>query len=247
MSAAPEATARPLWALFPVLFTQGLWVRSRTPRLQPASGALEGVQGTGHALNLLALGDSIVVGVGVRDTREAMPSQLAASLADELGCAVHWQARGSNGAATTDLLASLEQADLHAAPDLVVISNGINDVTGLASTRTFSDGKQRLYQALADRFPNAVLAQLGMPPMHLFPALPQPLRGLLGERAAAFDARLARLALQYANLRHFPFTRLPPVEMFASDGYHPNEAGIKAWVEGLAPPMAALLGDKIPS
>ena len=44
----------------------------------------------------------------------------------------------------------------------------------------------------------------GLPPMHAFPALPQPLRTYIGSRAKRLDAVLARLMAGAADGFHFP-------------------------------------------
>ena len=65
------------WQLGSLLLTQGLWAKWRTPRLPPAEGPTEGSFGNGPRLCLLAIGDSIIAGVGVESTWQAMPARLA--------------------------------------------------------------------------------------------------------------------------------------------------------------------------
>jgi lysophospholipase L1-like esterase len=65
--------------------------------------------------------------------------------------------------------------------------------------------------------------------MHVFPALPQPLRWYLGTKAALLDDLLARLVGLDARceLLRVDF----PVEAgyMASDGFHPGAAAYRLW------------------
>lgn len=237
-------------AFLSLLATQGLWASRRTPRLPPARGATSGTTGEGEPLSLLALGDSIIEGVGVGDTRDALPARLAAALAREGAFEVRWHAVGRNGARSPWVLDQIEQPEHPEQPekprppghpDLVVLSNGINDVT---TTRTESAVFHRLLavvEAAKQRFPDALIAQLGLPPLGLFPALPQPLRGSLGRRADRIDRALGERLRDEARVLHLPFDQAPDPGQFASDGYHPDERGVVAWAEALAPRLLTRL------
>jgi hypothetical protein len=52
------------WLMLPVTAVQGLWLRRRATRLPGAMGDRRGVSGEGADFHLLALGDSIIDGVG---------------------------------------------------------------------------------------------------------------------------------------------------------------------------------------
>ncbi|MDA9318629.1 SGNH/GDSL hydrolase family protein, partial [Octadecabacter sp.] len=52
-------------AFYPVLVTQGPFIKFRTPRLQEPKGARMGVIGQGPDLRLLIVGDSSAAGGGV--------------------------------------------------------------------------------------------------------------------------------------------------------------------------------------
>ncbi len=218
----------PPWQLVPLLLTQGLWARWRTPRLPPAEGPTRGQFGSGPVLNLLAIGDSIIAGVGVESTWQAMPARLAERMAKASGRRVKWTAHGENGARTADLLRWLREHDWPPA-EVVVISNGINDLTSLKNRQDFLADKRRLYEGLRRHYGHALVVQLGLPPLGGFPALPQPLREGLGRRSRFFDAALGRLIGEHTNMLHLPFDELPPRHMFAADGYHPNAAGVSEW------------------
>ncbi len=229
---SPRASKEPpLWVMLPLFATQGLWARARTPRLPPATGPQSGRCGHGPSLRLLALGDSIIAGVGVESTWQALPASLADNLSRRRRQCVTWTAHGENGARTKDLLAWLDAHDSVRA-DLVVISNGINDLTSLLPLAGFIASKQEFYARLGKLFPGALLVQLGLPPLGSFPALPRPLRQMLGRKTMVFDAALGQACLS-ANVLHLPFDAMPEPTMFARDGYHPNVQGIRIWAEAV--------------
>ena len=122
------------WLLLPLSAVQGLWVRRTALRLPEARGARTGTIGQGEELHLLALGDSIIAGVGTGSVEKSMPVQFAQSLATTRNISVHWQVIGANGADISDLRYSIRQLDDQQQVDVILISIGVNDVTGLSST-----------------------------------------------------------------------------------------------------------------
>ncbi len=81
-----------------------------------------------------------------------------------------------------------------------------------------------------------------MPPVHGFPALPQPLRWYLGRRATEFDKLLqqdvaAELGTHFVSLR---FSR--DVTLVAADGFHPGPAIYREWAMHAAQQIAEVFG-----
>ena len=183
----------------------------------------------------MALGDSIIAGVGVETSDQALPSQLAVQLARRAGRTVYWTAAGLNGARSAWLLEHFEARTWPAASaDLVVISNGINDVTTLRAESAVLEALKRVVEAAENCYPDALICQLGLPPLGAFPALPQPLRSVLGERAARIDRQLGEWLHSRPASVHLPFDGNPDPAQFARDGYHPAAGGITLWAEFLA-------------
>ncbi len=80
-----------------------------------------------------------------------------------------------------------------------------------------------------------------MPPLGRFPALPQPLRAVLGLRARLLDRAAARLAPRLPRVAHLPITLAVTPALFCADGFHPGPAGYREWGALLAGPIAAAL------
>ncbi len=221
--------------LLPLMALQGLAVRQRALRLPEAAGPRSGVVGRGPRLRLLVLGDSSAAGVGVRHQREALSGQLVTALAQQRRVA--WRLVASTGWTTRDAHAAL--AGLGAARfDVAVTALGVNDVTCGRSARAYAGAMAALAARLRDRHGVGCVVCSGLPPMHGFPALPQPLRGFLGARARALDAALAGLAETDPTLVHVPWRGALDAADMAADGFHPGAPLYRAWAATVA---AALL------
>ena len=176
------------WILLPLSAVQGLWLRYTATRLPEATGARSGVCGHGAELRLLALGDSIIAGVGTGSMEHSLPVQFANALASLRKCSVQWRVMGANGADISDLRSSIKLLSHQQQVDVIMISIGVNDVTGLSSTRRWRFQVNQLVSELALKWPKARVMFAGLPPMGQFPLLPQPLRFTLGLRASPLDA-----------------------------------------------------------
>lgn len=236
----PELIAAPL---YPLLQWQGRRTRRTTPRLPEAEGARSGlVDQPGPPLHMLALGESPIAGVGVSDQHQALGAQFAQALAERCGQAVQWQALGRNGATLSELLPLVREIDLTPRPDLVLIAVGVNDTTVFRSTRRWRDDWAALVHLLHSRFDQPELLISGVPPLGRFPALPQPLRAVMGLKATVLDQTLQQWVAGQAGLHHMPLALDPLVPgMMASDGYHPSAEGARWWAQTLVDHMSGPL------
>ena len=220
--------------LLPIAAIQGLHLRKSAIRLPEASGHRTGVCGVGEALHLMAMGDSIIAGVGTGTVSKSLPVQFAQTLASRRNQSVHWSIEGSNGADIAHLRQQV--ANLHEGQkaDVVLISIGVNDVTGLSSTRYWRGQLLCLIEELRSRWPNAGIIFAGLPPMSEFPLLPQPLRLTLGLRAATLDAIAAEILEDQVGMQHIPTEINPAHHSFCEDGFPPSAESCIFWAEGLA-------------
>ena len=237
-----SATGFPDWRFWfglTVLLPQALYVRKTALRLGPASGPVHGeVAGVGRPLRLRLVGDSIIAGVGIERLGDALPGQLAGALARHSGRPVQWRAIGEGGLDAGEVHDQLLAGAQAEAADLVVVSIGVNDVTGLRSRQHW---RTRLAQLLdrsaelhGDQGRPPLVVHLGIPPLGHFPALPQPLRAVFGHRAAVLDAIAVEVVAQRPWARHIASEFVPNGDQFAADGYHPNAAACALWADGIA-------------
>lgn len=213
------------WGAVPFLLPQALYVRKTAPRSAAAAGPTEDSTGDGDEIRLLAVGDSIIAGVGAAELSRALVGQTAEAIALSLDCSVSWQAYGVSGYKSSTILERLvpELPDL--AADFVIVSVGVNDITGLTSISAWRKNLSLLLESLRQHSPEAAIAVAGMPPMHRFPLLPQPLRATFGLRSRSFDEQLISIVDEFANTVHVPVEFDPGPGKFAPDGYHPSEEG----------------------
>jgi len=211
------------WVIFPFLIPQALYVRRTAPRFAPASGSSEGMVGDGKPMRLLAIGDSIIAGVGASKLSKALVGQTAMALAASQCSRVSWQALGVSGYNATKILEHLLPKMPCLAFDYIIVSVGVNDITGLTSLRRWRLNLSLLLSNLHAHSPNAVIAVAGMPPLHGFPLLPQPLRSAFGMRGRSFDEVAMKVVEEQANSLHVPLDFEPDPKSFAADGYHPSE------------------------
>ncbi|WP_194715570.1 SGNH/GDSL hydrolase family protein [Noviherbaspirillum soli] len=227
----PELVALPL---LPLLAAQGRGVRRRTPRLPPAVGADNGLCGdtlAGAPLRLLAVGESPVAGVGVDHHEQAITAALARELAGKLRRPVQWRACGLNGVT----VGQARQALLPLVPaqriDVLLVAFGVNDSTAFRSSARWLGDLSLLLASLREKCDPAVVLLAGVPPLARFPALPQPLRWVLGLKAAQLDQAAAGMA----DVRHVPMqSHADLAGMMAIDNYHPSALGCAAWARELA-------------
>lgn len=222
------------WLLLPLSAMQGLWIRRTALRLPEASGARAGIVGQGEELHLLALGDSIIAGVGTGSVAKSMPVQFAQALASTRKCSVRWQVIGANGANISDLRRSIHQLTGQQHADLILISIGVNDVTGLSSTRQWRYQVNQLVSQLNEKWPRARVIFVGLPPMGKFPLPPQPLRFTLGQRASTLDSIAAEIITKQELMLHVPTEINPGEQEFCEDGFHPSAESCAYWASVLA-------------
>jgi lysophospholipase L1-like esterase len=231
--------------LAPVLVGQGRRVRRTTPRLPEAAGPRAGeIAGRGAPVRLLVLGESTAAGVGAADHQAGLAGQVAGTLAAETGRPVRWRVLGRNGAtaATTreTLLAPAEGVEA----DVAVVALGVNDTLHLRSPGRWTSDLRALIALVRERCGGVPVILAGVPPMGIFPGLPQPLRGVLGLRATVLDRAAARLAAEMDAVLHVsvPLPAGGVDDFFCGDRFHPSPHGYAQWGAALGRAAAAALG-----
>jgi lysophospholipase L1-like esterase len=212
--------------LAPILIAQGLHARRVTPRLPEPPGERHGRLGSGPALRLLIAGDSSAAGVGAASQAEALSGYLGAELARS--CRVDWTLNAKTGRTVRDVIDAL-----HAAPaegfDVAVVCVGVNDVTGATRSAQWVARLRELVGLLASRYGVAHVLFSSLPPMHLFPALPQPLRWCLGARARHFNDLLRGVVAADARCELLELQLPMQPRYIAADGFHPGADAYALW------------------
>ena len=222
--------------LWPVLWLQATYLRRITMRMPEPPGRRAGTTGRGPLVRLLVAGDSGAAGAGAPTQEQALCGQLVRCLSQHH--TVHWLVLAANGLDSPGLLKLLEEAP-SARFDVVVLSIGANDATGLLSPLQWALWQDRLAALIAHRFEPALLVHSAVPPMHACLALPQPLRWFMGRWAQQMNETLAGLLpVLGGRIVHWHPETTTTLGM-AEDGIHPSPAGYAAWAEGLSPHILA--------
>ncbi len=216
--------------LAPILLLQGKRVRANTPRLPEPQGERCGTVGQGALLNLLILGDSAAAGVGVNTQEQALSGQLTQRLKADF--TVNWTLQAQTGLRVSDYLPPHDRLP-NIAVDILVISLGVNDVTSSISVRQWCQQVNTLLDALDRKYRPRRILFTEVPPMHKFPALPQPLRWYLGKRAQQLNQQLAGILQRRKNTELVTIGYEENPDTIASDGFHPGAWGYNCWADAL--------------
>jgi len=226
-------TMRLKWLLLastlPFILPQALYVKRTTPRLPIAQPRQSPVQ-QNHP-KLVHIGESTVAGVGVENIDQGLTAELCKALNDQRQAPLEWYSHGVNGIRLKQLCTTLPV--LPNDTEIVFVSIGVNDVTGFTSIRQWQLQLDKLVQTLRKQFSGAICFSQ-VPPMSEFPALPRPLRFILGYRAQVLDRALEEKCVQYDQVYYLKVPISVDQEDMASDGYHPSEIGYKKWAKKLA-------------
>ena len=222
------------FGLIPSLLIQGYQVKKNTLRLPEPKGMRKGSIGQGKPLSILILGDSAAAGVGVTQQQDALLGALLATLQPDFK--IQYQLEAKTGDTTLQVLKRTQQLE-HQHFDVVITSIGVNDVTKLISPKKWLQQQQLFYAAIERKFTPHMVLVTGVPPMHLFPALPNPLGWLFGQYSSEMNKKLAEFVSSRANyqliqfdLAHFKALNL----QMAEDGFHPSKEIYQVWAQELS-------------
>ena len=232
--------------LGPVLLAQGKKMRRTALRLPVAAGQRTGVascEGSKSELKLLFVGDSTMAGVGVRHQTAALAFQVATILAKQLGQEVRWQLVSKSGVNTSQAFEFVKGQELLPA-DVLVTALGVNDVTSQKTSCQFVADYEALIQGLLPRVGAQFAVISGLPPLHVAPVAPQPLRWYLGRCAHLLDEHLCRWIAPQRNIAYVSLQWATNPKEMAADGYHPGENLYRKWAGLVAESIANLLSEQ---
>lgn len=228
----------------PFLYWQGRRVRRRVGRLPDAKGATVGVFGA-HAetINLLAIGESTVAGVGARNHAEALGGQLAKYLALELSKSVRWHVLGESGITVNETLERLVPYLPNAPMDFVVVALGGNDTFKISSPNRWRSGMTKLLEILRLKYPHAVILLANTPRVMDFTALPTTLKMVLWRVSHLHHENAKNLAGEHENVYYYDEAGAVEDGFFA-DGVHPSAHGYALWAKAMIESLTRKMSEK---
>jgi lysophospholipase L1-like esterase len=229
------------FVLAPVLLAQGRRLRQSALRLPEPDGKRAGVVVIENGLaelNLLFVGDSTMAGVGVSDQKFALGLRCAEAVARQLSRSVCWQIVAKSGLNTGRALEFATREKLLVA-DVLITALGTNDVLGQTMPAKFIEDYQRRIEGLDSRRDSSLIVINGMPPLHLTPGVPQPLRWFFGKYARVLDRELQHWTAPQSNLAYISLQWASDTTELAEDGFHPGERQYDEWAERIASRIVA--------
>jgi lysophospholipase L1-like esterase len=229
--------------LSPLLIVQAMYVRRTTPSLPEAKGLRDGISGVGNRTSVLIVGDSSAAGVGVATQDQALMGRLVAELG--LTHQVSWQLLAKTGVTSVKVLERLRVSPKQTV-DYVLLSIGVNDVTSLTKPEESVENLRLIIKLLKTEFNIHHIVVSKVPLMHLFPALPQPLRWWLGRKANKLnecfnilidnDKQCTLLDIQFPIQNNY---------IIAEDGFHPGACAYALWGRHVAKIIQKDLSERI--
>lgn len=228
----------PCLPLLLVIFPQALYVKRTTLRLPEATGSRTH-KPESSAVNLLHVGESPVAGVGIKHLEQGITAQLGEQLSTRIKQDVAWQVIAQNGITIKELNSLLAEQPIENY-DLALITMGVNDTTKFTSLKKWLEQLNQLRSQL-----NGPIIFTQVPPMAQFPALPAPLKYIIGFRAHLLDLELQRFCKKTDGVYYVGSKLRVEKEMMAEDGYHPSALGYENWAAQLLPDVEEIINNKL--
>lgn len=232
--------------MLPLLYFQGKSIQKSIPDLPEAKGAEGKVDiGAEEKLQVLAVGESTIAGVGVEYHNEGFTGLLASRLADLLNVNVSWKVYAKSGYTAnkvrTKILPEIEEKGI----DIIVVGLGGNDAFTLNRPWNWKKSMRKLILDLRSKFPDTAIAFTNMPPIKDFPAFTKLVKFVIGNLVEIHGATLAKVVREFDNVHFNPEIlkiadwvdklggKLSTSDFF-SDGVHPSKLSYQAWGKDFA-------------
>lgn len=179
---------------------------------------------------ILAFGDSLTAGYGLKNKNDALPGQLQALLSAE-GVPVTVINAGVSGDTTAGGLRRLEWTLKRYNPDYVILALGGNDMLRAINPQNSQQNLQAMLEILKTHKKPVLLAGMRAP-ASMGPAF-----------AKGYDVMYSSLAQQYGAV-YYPFllegvAANPALNL--ADGVHPNVQGVAIMARGIYPYVIKML------
>lgn len=237
--------------LLPLMYVQGKRIRASVPRLPEAKG-MEGKclfeEKTDTYLNLLAIGESTMAGVGVETHKEGFTGILAAEICRLFQKNVRWKvyARSGYTAKKVDqkIIPTITEHQAH----LLIIGLGGNDAFTLNRPSKWREDIRSLIRSLNAKFPEALIVFCQMPPIKEFPAFTPLIKFTVGNLVEILGEELEEIVKEFPRVIYFSdritlkgwvnkYQLEAKKEDFFSDGVHPSQLTYQVWARDVANEM----------
>ncbi len=190
--------------------------------------------------HIVWIGDSTAESVGATSVVRSLPHLFAAEFRGQTRTTVLASFGARIHHVLTEQLPQLRTliTDNDTTSNIVVVSVGANDVTGLTLRTVFRER----YRTLLALLPKSVtVVVLGVPDLTRVPRIAQPLRWFIARRARSFD-RVIEACVRDFPAQHIAYARVNNIgalaqrhssELYAADGFHESDSSYQAWINHL--------------
>ena len=238
--------------LLPLMYYQGKQIRAAVPKLPEAKGPQGQCSPNARpdgTLDIIALGESTIAGVGVGTHAEGFTGAFASALSERLNLNVEWKVYARSGytarQVTTNLIPNITETQT----DLIIIGLGGNDAFKLNRPSKWQADIRSLIEALRAKFPDAMIVFCNMPPIKEFPAFTPLIKFTIGNLVEILGEELQRAVHDYENVLYFgeiitlkewmdKLQLNAKPEDFFSDGVHPSKLTYQTWAQDIANKLA---------
>lgn len=235
--------------LLPLMYLQGRRIRAKVPDLPEATGP---AGSSGHPsspgsppLNLVAVGESTVAGVGVATHDQGLTGHFARRLSTLTQRPVDWNVFARSGYTAGRAASGLIPRIPQRPTDLVLLGLGGNDAFALRSPERFVQDMRSAVEAVRQRLGPVPILIASLPPIGDFPAFPWLIRRVMGGLIGLYCEQLHAAVAQWPGVEFCEervtfaswIEKYPSelrVEDFFSDGVHPSEITYQSWGDDLA-------------
>jgi len=234
--------------LLPLVIYQGLRIKSTIPKLPEAKGDF-GVIGNGdtNSLQIIAIGESSIAGVGVEESKDGLIASMAKTIAEQLDITTSWKIYARSGytvkVVRDKLVSSITESKSEA--DLIVLGIGGNDTFRLNRSRNWRKQVQQLIEDINDKFADTPVVFINMPPIKEMPAFTKPIKYVLNNLMEKFSFELSNAIQKFDHVYYY--SRVLSIDdwkqrlniynqraEFFSDGVHPSTLTYQIWGQDIA-------------
>ena len=153
-----------------------------------------------------------------------------------------------SGATTSDVLREQIDDGVRAAPQLVTLGIGINDIGHGVSVEQFAKNYEEILAKIRSQT-KATIIVTNIPDISSAPRIPAAMRDQYQQEIIQFNRSLTEIAVAHGaglfDVYAITHEQLPGhPEYFSGDGFHPSDKGYELWAERMWPTIAAVLGEK---
>jgi lysophospholipase L1-like esterase len=146
---------------------------------------------------------------------------------------VRWHLIAKSGVKTSQIL-DLTRREESFQADVLITAVGTNDVLAQTEPRRFIEAYERLVDGLLPKVGPRLAIISGLPPLHITPAVPQPLRWFFGRYAHLLDRGLRRWIRSQPNVSYVSLQWAADPTKLAEDRFHPGEGLYREWSHRIA-------------